>query len=225
MKVLIVEGDRGEARDLANCLYDAGYDYEIATDGIRGLARLRVVSYAVALVEFILPRISGLELIRRMRLDRVSTPAIILSSLGDVADKVAGLNAGADDYLVRPYAQAELLARIAAVVRRGCPPSSEEVLRHHDLVVDPRSHRVRRGEQHIELTANEYLLLEHLLRHPGRIFSPRIIAESVWGLRAPLRGKAVETRVYSLRKKLRVGGRPDIIVNERGFGYVVRAES
>ena len=79
--------------------------------------------------------------------------------------------------------------------------------------------------QHIELTANEYLLLEHLLRHPGRIFSPRIIAESVWGLRAPLRGKAVETRVYSLRKKLRVGGRPDIIVNERGFGYVVRAES
>ena len=84
---------------------------------------------------------------------------------------------------------------------------------------------MRRGEQHIELTANEYLLLEHLLRHPGRIFSPRIIAESVWGLRAPLRGKAVETRVYSLRKKLRVGGRPDIIVNERGFGYVVRAES
>lgn len=225
MRALIVEDDRGQAEYLGTCLYDLGYDYDIVGDGVQGLTRLRTVAYAVTLVDVMLPKMSGFELVRRAREARVLTPVVILSALGDVADKVSGLNAGADDYLSKPFSLDELAARLAAVIRRSNPSPVEEVLRCRDLVVDPRSHRVRRGGQPIELTPNEYSLLEHLLRHPGRIFSPRIIAESIWGFAMPPQGKAVEARVCSLRRKLRVGGGPDIIENERGFGYVVHVES
>ena len=225
MKALIIEDDPEQAAYLDHSLYDCGYDCDVATDGARGLERIRSDAYTFAIVDMMLPVVPGLEVIRRARLERITTPIIVLSALGDVASKVAGLQAGADDYLAKPFSFDELEARIAAVVRRGNPDPVDGVLRHRDLVVDPRSHHVRRGDNRIVLTPHEYQLLEHLLRHRNRIFSPAIIAEAIWGLTSPPQNKADETRIYSLRAKLRAGGGPDIIENERGFGYVIRAET
>lgn len=225
MKALIIEDDRELARYLDTCLYDFGFTCDVVNDGLRGLERLRNRAYDLAIVDIMLPGMSGLELIRRVREYRIATPIIVVSTMGEVEDRVAGLNAGADDYLGKPFARDELLARISAVIRRGNPSPVENIIRYRDLVLDPRSHHVRRGNTPIELTPHEYQLLEHLLRHPGRILSPEVIAESIWGLAAPPESKAVTTRVYTLRKKLRVGNGPDIIENERGFGYVVRPEN
>lgn len=224
MKALIIEDDREQAAFLDQALYDAGYECDVAFDGLRGWERLRTTSYDFAVIDVMLPGMPGLEIIRQARERRIATPIIVLSSLGDVASRIAGLNAGADDYLGKPFAFDELAARISAVVRRGNPTRIDDLLRYRDLVVDPRSHHVRRGPHRILLTPNEYLLLEHLLRHIGRIFSPDIIAETVWGFASPPQSKAVEARIHTLRAKLRVGGGPDIIENERGFGYVIRPE-
>lgn len=224
MKALIIEDDAEQATFLGRCLYDSGFTCETVHDGVRGWERLQVRAYDLAIVDIVLPGLSGLELIRRTRERRIATPIIVVSSMGDVADKVAGLNAGADDYLGKPFSRDELLARAAAVVRRGNPSPVDDVIRYRDLVLDPRSHHVRRGDVPIELTAYEYRLLEHLLRHQGRILSPAIIAEAIWGLATPPQSKSVATRVYTLRKKLRVGNGPDIIENARGFGYFVRPE-
>ena len=224
MKALIIEDDREQAEFIKECLYDSGFTCDVAHDGVRGWKRLQEAAYDFAVVDIMLPGLSGLELIRRARAARIATPIIVLSTMGDVADRVAGLNAGADDYLGKPFAHDEFLARVAAVIRRGNPSPVEDVIRYRDLVLDPRSHHVRRGGTPIELTAHEYQLLEHLLRHPGRILSPEVIAESIWGFAIPPGSKAVTTRVYTLRRKLRVGHAPDIIETERGFGYLVRPE-
>lgn len=225
MKALIIEDDREQAEYLDHCLYDIGHECDVVHDGVRGLERLQTVAYGFAVVDIMLPGISGLEVIRRARQRRIATPIVVLSSRGDAADKIAGLNAGADDYLAKPFSFDELSARIAAILRRGNPSALDDILRYRDLVVDPRSHHVRRGDSRILLTPNEYLLLEHLLRHQGRIFSPSVIAEVVWGFSAPPQSKVVETRICTLRAKLRAGGGSDIIENERGFGYVIRPET
>lgn len=224
MKALIIEDDPEQADYLNNSLYDCGYDCDTAADGAQGLERLRTGAYAFALVDMMLPSMPGIEVIRQARQAKVTTPVIVLSALGDVANKIAGLQAGADDYLSKPFSFDELAARISAVIRRGNPDPVAEVLRHRDLVVDPRSRHVRNGAHRIFLTHHEYQLLEHLLRHRNHIFSPAVIAETVWGITSPPQSKAVETRIYSLRAKLRAGGGPDIIENERGFGYVIRTE-
>ena len=222
MKALVIEDDRDQADFLCTGLRDSGYECDIVHDGVRGWEMILERMYDFAVIDIMLPGVSGLELIRRTRERRIPLPIIVLSAMGDVADRIAGLNAGADDYLAKPFAFGELAARIAAIVRRGNPSPVEDVIRHGDLVVDLRSHRVRRGDRYIELTQNEYLLLEHLLRHQGRVFSPEIIAESIWGFSAPPGSRAVSTRVYTLRQKLRARGETDIIENERGFGYVIR---
>lgn len=225
MKALIIEDDPGQAAYLDRGLYDCGYECDVAADGVQGFNRLRTGVYAFAIVDMMLPSMPGIEVVRRARLLRIATPIIVLSALGDVANKVAGLQAGADDYLAKPFSFDELEARIAAVVRRGNPDPVDRLLRHRDLVVDPRSRHVRRGDKRIFLTPHEYQLLEHLLRHRDRIFSSALIAETIWGLSSPPQSKAVETRIYSLRAKLRAGGGADIIENERGFGYVIRSET
>ena len=221
MKVLIVEGDRGEARDLANCLYDAGYDYEIATDGIRGLARLRVVSYAVALVEFILPRISGLELIRRMRLDRVPTPAIILSSLGDVADKVAGLNAGADDSITKPFSMEELLFRIEAILRRVKGNKGKDVIAYKigGFTFDvPKQSLTYLNGTPDKLTTKESDLLSLLCSHANDILERNFALKTIWIDDNYFNARSMDVYITKLRKKLKEDENIEII-NIHGKGY------
>ena len=221
-KALIIEDDKQTAKFVAQGLRPEGFGVTIAHNGRDGLNRIETNRYDVAIVDIKLPDISGFELIRIIRDRNVGTPIIVLSSMNTPADKIAGLNCGADDYLGKPFARDELLARISALLRRTTEACDSNVLRFRNLELRTSTREVRRGGRAVVLTSGEYDLLALLMKNAGKTLSFSRIVTSTWGSDYMPSSAVVETRVYSLRKKLCANGEPNIIFTVRGFGYVLR---
>ena len=200
-----------------------GYSVDIAADGNEALSAIASQPPDAVVLDVLMPGIDGLEVCRRLRQAGDRTPVLMLTARDAVADRVAGLDAGADDYLVKPFALEELLARVRALLRRSGSVAAD-VLRFADLSLDPRTYEVRRGERRLELTRTEFLLLELFLMHPRRVLPRSMIFERVWGYDFGPTSNSLEVYVGYLRRKTEAGGEPRLIHTVRGVGYVLREE-
>jgi DNA-binding response OmpR family regulator len=221
-RILIVEDETWMARMLARVLREEGYVAQTAGDGRSGFARAADDSFDLLILDWMLPDRSGIQILRGLRAAGVGTPVLMLTARDQVEDRVEGLDAGADDYLPKPFALPELLARVRALTRRrtelGEP--AEATLRVGDLALDPVRHVVRRGEERVELTAKEFALLHTLMGRPGQVFTRSVLLDTVWGSPGEVQTNAVEMYVSYLRKKLDRNGEPSRIRTVRGVGYV-----
>jgi len=220
-RILIVEDEGWMAGMLARVLREEGYAPETAPDGRSGFARAADDSFDLLIVDWMLPDRSGVQILRGLRAAGVPTPALMLTARDQVEDRVEGLDSGADDYLPKPFALSELLARVRALTRRQAELTepSEAALRVGDLELDPVRHVVRRGEERIELTAKEFALLHTLMRRPGRVFTRSVLLDTVWDSPGEVRTNAIEMYVSYLRKKLDRRSEPSRIRTVRGVGY------
>ena len=223
MRVLVVD-DTCAARDaLARVLRADGYEVELAGDGEAGLATACVWGPHAVVLDVILPGLDGLEVCRRLRAAGDRVPVLIVTVCDAVSDRVAGLDAGADDYLVQPFSTSELRARVRALLRRAGWERIEP-LRFSDLELDPGGRLVYRGQRRVELTRREFALIELFLRNPGLALSRSVIHERVWGLDFGTASRVLEVYVGHLRRKLEAGGEPRLLHTVRGIGYVLREE-
>jgi two-component system response regulator MprA len=222
VKILVVDDEPAVRDSLERALALEGYDVELAEDGETALARLDDTAQPDAVVlDVLMPGIDGLEVCRRMRAGGSEVPVLMLTARAEVDSRVAGLDAGADDYLPKPFALAELLARLRALMRRvGNDPA--DVLRFADLELDPGTRDVRRGDDPIELTRTEFSLLELFLRNPRQVLTRSIIFERVWGYDFGPSSNSLDVYIGYLRRKTEVGSRPRLIHTVRGVGYALR---
>ena len=221
MNILIVEDDVKTAEFIERAFREDGFTTVVARDGEEALARVRIGDFDVAVVDIMLPKLDGLSLIRAIRKSGRTFPVIVLSALGSVENKIAGLEAGGDDYLAKPFSVAELLARVRALLRRASPVAEETLLKVEDLVLDTRSRKVTRAGVRLDLQPLEYQLLEYLLRNRGRVVSKATIMQHVWEYDFDTGTNIVESRMCHLREKVdKPFGRP-LIRTVRGFGYVL----
>ncbi len=220
MRVLVVDDDSAVRRSLSTALGRDGYEMLAAEGGSAALAYLAAAGVDAIVLDVAMPEPNGLEVCRRLRSRGDRTPILMLTVRDLVDDRVAGLDAGADDYLVKPFALAELRARLRALVRRN--PASAERLGYGDLVLDLAAARVTRGGREVFLTRTEYQLLELFLRNPGRVLSHSQIFQAVWGYDFGLRSNNLWVYMSYLRTKLEAGGEPRILHTVRGLGYVLR---
>jgi len=221
--ILVIEDDAETAEQLVDCLRSSGYSVDLAADGEDGLSRARSVDYVVMTVDRMLPRIDGLEVIRRLRDEGVMTPALILSALGEVDDRVRGLRAGGDDYLVKPFASREMLARVDALARRSATVVKETILRVGDLEVDLLTRVARRRGQQIELLPREFKLLEYLARNVGQVVSRTMLLQHVWDLHFDPSTNVIDVYVGRVRRKIDSGQAYPLIHTIRGVGFCLRA--
>jgi two-component system, OmpR family, response regulator MprA len=224
MQVLVVEDDPAVRASVAAALRREGYVVELAGDGAEALDRLVAGSFDSVVLDVLMPRLDGLEVCRRLRARGDFTPVLMLTARNLVRDRVDGLDAGADDYLVKPFAVEELRARVRALVRRrgaSWLPAGGS-LSFADLRLDGESREVRRGGRLIELTRTEFALLELFLGHPGQVLTRAVIYERVWGYDFGPASNALWVYVSHLRRKLEAGGGARVIHNVRGVGYVLR---
>jgi len=223
-KILVVEDDEGIAGTLYRGLTFEGYKVNTAYDGVVGLASARDDPPDLVILDWMLPGLDGLEVCRRLR-SAGSTPILMLTAKDAVADRVQGLDAGADDYLVKPFAFDELLARLRALLRRA-KPSGEvgETLKFADLVLDTGAREVRRGNRKIELTAKEFDLLELFMRHPRQVLTREVIFDRIWGYDFGGESNIIEVYVRYLRQKTETEIEPRLLQTVRGYGYVLREE-
>lgn len=222
MKVLIVEDDESVSRFIRQALSEVGYASLVADDGSSGLAQGLTGGYELILLDVMLEGIDGFEVCRRLRASGVATPILMLTAKDLVDDKVQGLDSGADDYLVKPFKVAELLARIRALLRRtGGGPAALQVA---DLVLDPAARQVTRGGRAIDLSATEYTLLEYLIRNAGRTLTRSMILDHVWHYDFDGNDKVLDVYISYLRKKIEDGER-SLIHTVRGVGYRLEAKS
>ena len=222
-RVLVIEDDRDTAAQLADCLGASAYRVDLAEDGERGLALAGSGEYAVMTVDRMLPRIDGLDVIRRLRHQGVATPALILSALGEVDDRVRGLRVGGDDYLVKPFAFAEMLARVDALARRSATIVRDTILRVGNLEVDLLHRTVRRGGERIDLLPREFKLLEYLVRNAGQVISRSMLLQHVWDLHFDPTTNVIDVYVGRLRRKIDSGQAYPLIHTVRGIGFCLRA--
>lgn len=220
-KVLVVEDDPKVLSAVARGLMLEGYDVDAAEDGPGALALAAARPPDVVVLDVLLPGMSGLEVCDRLR-QTASIPILFLTARDSVQDRVAGLDRGADDYLVKPFAFDELLARLRALLRRGRPAQGGEVLRYADLSMAPSTREVWRGTEPLVLTAREYDLLEFFLRHPRQVLTRARILERVWGYDHLGGSNVIDVHVCALRDKLEASGRPRLIQTVRGVGYAMR---
>jgi two-component system, OmpR family, response regulator len=222
MKALLVEDDVTIAEFIVRGLREAGFAVDHAADGESGLGLAAAGQYDVAIVDLMLPRLDGLSLIRELRRRQVTTPVLILSARHTVDDRVTGLEAGGDDYLIKPFAFTELLARVQALIRRasGAPASSS--LTVGDLTLDLRTRTATRGGRTIDLRPREFALLEFLMRNAGRVVSKTMILSHVWDYNFDPRTNVVDVLVHRLRDKIDRGFERKMIHTVRGIGYVVK---
>lgn len=224
MRLLVVEDERALARHLQKGLQEAAWTVDL-TDRAEEAWRLLLLNpYDLVVLDLGLPGADGLELVRRLRQANLSTPVLILTARGAVDDRIAGLDAGADDYMGKPFAFGELLARINALHRRG-QQRDLIALRVGDLELDVRRRQAQRGGRRIDLTAREFSLLEFLMRHAGEVVTRSMLADHVWGERYDSLSNLIEVFVNRLRKKLETDGAPRLLHTVRGAGYVLRAEA
>jgi len=222
MRVLVVEDDAKAASYLANALRESGHGCELAADGETGLALAQSDDFEVLIVDRMLPRLDGLTLVDRLRKDGIRTPVLILSALGAVDDRVAGLRAGGDDYLTKPYAFSELLARVEALARRSSPEEASPKYTVGDLVLDRLAHKVTRGGEPILLQPREYRLLEYLMKNAGQVVTRTMLLEHVWDYHFDPQTNVIDVHISRLRGKIDKNFDRQLLHTVRGAGYVVR---
>ncbi len=224
MRLLVVEDDARIADFLRRGLAEAGYTVDVAATGEEGLAAVEEGGYDVLLIDIMLPGMDGLELIEASRARGVTAPVLILSARRSVDDRVEGLRRGGDDYLVKPFAFAEVLARVEALLRRGGAPAAEATrLAVADLELDLLRREARRAGREVELSPREFELLEYLCRNAGRVVTRTMVLDRVWGTRFDPQTNVVDVFVHRLRGKIDRSGDPPLIHTVRGVGYVVEA--
>ena len=221
--VLVIEDDAETADQLVDSLKSNGYDVDLAVDGEDGLRRALAADYVVMTVDRMLPRVDGIEIIRRLREQGIVTPALILSALGEVDDRVRGLRAGGDDYLVKPFAFREMLARVDALARRSGTVVKETMLRIGDLEVDLLARIARRGGREIELLPREFRLLAYLARNAGQVVSRTMLLQHVWDLHFDPTTNVIDVYVGRVRRKIDGGQDYPLIHTIRGVGFCLRA--
>ena len=220
MKILIVE-DEKKLRDLLKQILESEFVLDFASDGEEGAYLAQTNDYDLIVMDNLMPRKNGLEACREIRADGVKTPILFLSVKTEVVTKVDALNAGADDYLTKPFAVEELLARIRALLRRP-PRMKAEILTADNLTLDVRKHKVSRGDRKdIRLTRKEFMLLEYLLRNKGAVMSRAMIMEHVWDINADPFSNTIEAHILSLRKKIDLPGEKKLIITVPGCGYKI----
>jgi DNA-binding response OmpR family regulator len=224
MRLLVIEDDPGMAGLLQKGLEEENNVVSVAFDGRTGFEIATAFEFDVIVLDRMLPLIDGLEVARKLRKHRNSTPILMLTALDATADVVSGLDAGADDYLAKPFSFDEFLARLRALCRRPKTALRSSRLQVVDLVLDPCTHQVFRGRHEIRLTPTEYKLLEFLMRHRGGVIPRRAIVEGVWGLEAEVEENTLDAFVRLLRSKVDQGHKQKVIHTVRGFGYCVRPE-
>jgi two-component system, OmpR family, response regulator len=222
MRLLIIEDDRDAADYLVKAFSEVGHVADRAADGEEGLALALDGKYDVMIVDRMLPKLDGLAVIGTLRGKDVTTPAIILSALGQVDDRVKGLRAGGDDYLAKPYAFTELLARVEVLARRGGGRSEETVYRVSDLELDRLSHRVTRGKEDIILQPREFRLLEYLMKHAGQVVTRTMLLENVWDYHFDPQTNVIDVHISRLRSKIDKGFTQPLLHTIRGAGYMIR---
>lgn len=221
MRLLVVEDEAALARHLEKGLREASWTVDI-TDRVEDAWRLLLLnSYDLVVLDLGLPDADGTELLRRLRRTSMSTPVLVLTARGSIEDRIAGLNAGADDYLAKPFAFGELLARVNALHRRSAAGAIVP-MRVGDLELDVRARQAQRGRRRIDLTAREYSLLEFLMRHTGEVVTRAMLADHVWGERFDSLSNLIEVFVNRLRKKIESGDAPRLLHTVRGAGYILR---
>jgi DNA-binding response OmpR family regulator len=224
MRILVVEDERKVAAFVRQGLVEEGHVVEVAADGEAALdAVAGGPPYDLVVLDVMLPKRDGLSVLKTLRARRVQAPVLLLTARDGVADKVAGLDAGADDYLAKPFAFEELLARVRALLRRG-RGAAAPVLRLEDLSLDPATRLVVRGGRRISLTAREYALLEYFLRNTGRVLTRPMITQHVWGMDFDPESNIVDVYVGYLRRKIDADGEPRLLQTVRGAGYSLSAE-
>ena len=221
MRLLIVEDDRDAADYLAKAFREVGHVADLAFDGEEGLAHAVDGQYDVLVVDRMLPKLDGLSLIGALRSKGIETPALILSALGQVDDRVKGLRAGGDDYLPKPYSFAELLARVEVLSRRR-GSREETVYRVGDLELDRLSHQVVRGGRDIDLQPREFRLLEYLMKHAGQVVTRTMLLENVWDYHFDPQTNVIDVHISRLRSKIDKGFSQPLLHTVRGAGYVIR---
>jgi two-component system, OmpR family, response regulator len=221
--VLVIEDDAETAEQLVDCLKSSGYDVDLAVDGEDGLRRALAADYVVMTVDRMLPGIDGIEIIRRLREEGIVTAALILSALGEVDDRVRGLRAGGDDYLVKPFAFREMLARVDALARRSATMVKETMLRIGDLEIDLLARVARRGGREIELLPREFRLLAYLARNAGQAVSRTMLLQHVWDLHFDPTTNVIDVYVGRVRRKIDSGQDYPLIHTVRGIGFCLRA--
>jgi len=222
MRLLIVEDDRDAADYLIKAFREVGHMAEHAADGEDGLARALEGQYDVLVIDRMLPKRDGLSLITALRSKGIETPALILSALGQVDDRIKGLRAGGDDYLPKPYSFAELLARVEVLSRRRGGRGAETVYRVGDLELDRLSHQVTRGGQEIVLQPREFRLLEYLMKHAGQVVTRTMLLENVWDYHFDPQTNVIDVHISRLRSKVDKGFAQPLLHTVRGAGYMIR---
>jgi two-component system, OmpR family, response regulator MprA len=223
MKILVVDDERAVRDSLRRALELEGYEIELAADGNEALARLESADEPDAVIlDVLMPGVDGLEVCRRVRSAGKKLPVLMLTARTEVEDRVAGLDAGADDYVVKPFALEELLARLRALLRRTADGEGE-VLRFADLELEPATREVRRDGRAIELTRTEFSLLELFMRNPRQVLTRSIIFERVWGYDFGFGSNSLDVYIGYLRRKTEAGGEPRLIQTVRGVGYALRS--
>jgi two-component system, OmpR family, response regulator MprA len=222
MRILVVDDEPAVREAVERALRLEGHDVLLAADGQEALGALDTRPPDAIVLDVLMPRVDGLELCRRMRRRGDRTPVLMLTARDAVSDRVAGLDAGADDYLIKPFALEELLARVRALLRRAGPDEAEGPLRFGALTLDPLAHEVKRGERLIDLTRTEFLLLDLFLRHPRQVLTRSVIFENVWGYDFGPRSNSLEVYMGYLRRKTEGSGEPRLLHTVRGVGYVLR---
>jgi two-component system response regulator MprA len=221
MRVLVVDDDPAVSGALNRALRLEGYEVTLAVDGVRALEEIAIRPPDAVVLDIGLPIVDGLDVCRRLRAADDDTPVLMLTARDAIDDRVQGLDAGADDYLVKPFALAELLARLRALLRRR-PEDASEVLRFADLSLDPITREASRGDRVFTLTRIEFDLLELLLRHPKQVMTRELILDRVWGYTFDSGTNSLAVYVGYLRRKTEEGGEPRLIHTARGVGYVLR---
>ncbi len=223
MRILLVEDDRKVASFVRKGLMEEGYAVDVAPDGETGLAMGLDRLHDVIILDVMLPGKPGFQVIRELRQAKIAIPVLLLTARDAVEDRVQGLDAGADDYLTKPFAFAELLARVRALLRRGATAQAS-LLRLADLTLDPAKRTVKRGGEVIPLTNREFALLEYFMRNPERVLTRTMIAEHVWDYSFDSATNVIDVYVNYLRKKIDTGRERKLIHTLRGVGYVLKAD-
>jgi heavy metal response regulator len=221
MRILVIEDEEKVANFIRMGLGQECYAVDIASDGTEGLHLAKTIDYDLVVLDLMLPGMPGLELLKQLRMSKSALPVLILTAKGDVNDKVTGLDSGANDYLVKPFAFAELSARIRALLRREIS-QPDSVFQYADLELDTMAHIVKRAGREIELKPKEFALLEYLLRNAGRSVTRTMILEHVWDIHFDSVSNVVDVHINSLRNKLDKDYQPQLIHTIRGVGYVLK---